>query len=354
MATALDASSLASHLARNGQSLAPLYTVSGDEPLLVIEAIDALRAAARQAGYADRTSLVMDARSDWSAALAATQTVSLFGDRSLLEIKLDSGKPGKTGGETLVRLAEQARVQAQTQANPDVLVIIALPRLDRDTRNSKWAQALAAGGVMVDIATVDRPQLPAWVGARLARQNQRADNATLQWMADKIEGNLLAAHQEIQKLGLLYPEGELSAEDVERAVLNVARYDVFGLRDAMLAGDSARTLRMLEGLRAEGEAEPLVLWAVGEEIRLLSRLADARQQGQDVGGLMRRLRIFGNHERLALQAISRVSPKSWPAAVQHAHDVDRLIKGLPTSGRMSDAWEEMARLALRVAAAGTR
>ena len=350
MAASLDANSLTGHLARAGQTLAPLYTVSGDEPLLVIEAIDALRAAARQAGYADRTSLVMDARSDWSAALAATQTISLFGDRSLLEIKLDSGKPGKTGGETLVRLAEQARVQS----NPDVLVIIALPRLDKETRSSKWALALAASSVMADIATIDPPQLPAWIGSRLARQNQRADKVALEWMADKVEGNLLAAHQEIQKLGLLYPEGELSAEDVERAVLNVARYDVFGLRDAMLAGDSARTLRMIDGLRAEGEAEPLVLWAVGEEIRLLSRLADARQQGQDLGGLMRRLRIFGNHERLALQALARVQPKSWPAAVQHAHDVDRLIKGLPTAGRLSDAWEEMARLALRVAAAGNR
>ncbi len=128
-------------------------------------------------------------------------------------------------------------------------------------------------------------------------------------MADKVEGNLLAAHQEIQKLGLLYPEGQLEAADVERAVLNVARYDVFGLRDAMLAGDSARTLRMLEGLRAEGEALPLVLWAVGEEIRLLARLTEMRQQGQDTGGAMRRLRIFGAHERLPNQA-SRACPRT--------------------------------------------
>ena len=187
---------------------------------------------------------------------------------------------------------------------------------------------------------------------RLARQNQRADNATLQWMADKVEGNLLAAHQEIQKLGLLYPEGQLAAEDVERAVLNVARYDVFGLRDAMLAGDIARTIRMIDGLRAEGEALPLVLWAVGEEIRLLARIAEARALGQDANGLMRRLRIFGAHERLALQALSRVQPAVWPAAVQHAHEVDRLIKGLSVPGRLSDPWEEMTRLALRVAAAG--
>jgi DNA polymerase-3 subunit delta len=208
--------------------------------------------------------------------------------------------------------------------------------------------------MMVDIASIERTRLPAWVGMRLARQNQRADNATLQWMADKVEGNLLAAHQEIQKLGLLYPEGQLAAEDVERAVLNVARYDVFGLRDAMLAGDVARTIRMIDGLRAEGEALPLVLWAVGEEIRLLARVAEARSLGQDANGLMRRLRIFGAHERLALQALGRVHPAVWPAAVQHAHEVDRLIKGLSVPGRLSDPWEEMTRLALRVAAAGGR
>ncbi|MGE8637249.1 MAG: DNA polymerase III subunit delta, partial [Achromobacter sp.] len=236
----------------------------------------------------------------------------------------------------------------------DTLVLIALPRLDKATRESRWVQALARGGMMVDIPNIERGRLPAWVGMRLARQNQRADGATLQWMADKVEGNLLAAHQEIQKLGLLYPEGQLAAEDVERAVLNVARYDVFGLRDAMLAGDISRTIRMIDGLRAEGEALPLVLWAVGEEIRLLARVAEARALGQDVNGLMRRLRIFGAHERLALQALSRVQPGVWPAAVQHAHEVDRLIKGLSVPGRLSDPWEEMTRLALRVAAAGGR
>ncbi|AZY49861.1 DNA polymerase III subunit delta [Bordetella avium] len=348
MAQHLDGDGLLDHLRRG--PLAGLYTLSGDEPLLVIEAGDALRAAARQAGYTDRTTLVMDARGDWSAVLAATQTVSLFGDRSLLEIKIPTGKPGKTGADTLIRLAEQAGRQTQAET----LVVVSLPRLDRATRESKWALALARSGVIAEIPTIERARLPAWIGARLARQNQRVDGATLQWMADKVEGNLLAAHQEILKLGLLYPEGELAADDVERAVLNVARYDVFGLRDAMLAGDIGRTVRMLDGLRAEGEALPLVLWAVGEEIRLLARIAQARQQKQDVGALMRRLRIFGAHERLALQALGRVPPQAWPAAVQHAHEVDRLIKGLSVPGRLSDPWEEMTRLALRVAAAGAR
>lgn len=348
MAQALDGDRLADHLQRAGGQLAPLYTVSGDEPLLVTEAIDALRAAGRAAGYTDRTTMVMDARSDWSAVAAATQSVSLFGDRRILEIKLPTGKPGKTGGDTLTRLAEQAA----RQPDPDTLLLVALPRLDKATRDTKWAQALAASGVMVELPSIERSRLPAWIAARLARQQQRTDNATLQWMADKVEGNLLAAHQEIQKLALLYPEGQLAAEDVERAVLNVARYDVFGLRDAMLAGDVPRTVRMIAGLRDEGEALPLVLWAVGDEIRLLARVAEARAAGQDTGAMMRRLRIFGAHERLALQALGRVPARAWPSAVQHAHEVDRLIKGLHVPGRLADPWEEMTRLALRVAAAG--
>ena len=258
--TTPDADRLAEHLQRAGNRLAPMYGVRRRAAARHRGRGRAARLA-RGAGYTERLSMVMDARSDWSSVLAATQSVSLFGDRRILEIKIPTGKPGKAGADTLARLAEQA----EGQSDADTLVLISLPRLDKATRESRWVQALARGGMMVDIASIERGRLPAWVGMRLARQNQRADNATLQWMADKVEGNLLAAHQEIQKLGLLYPEGQLAAEDVERAVLNVARYDVFGLRDAMLAGDIARTIRMIDGLRAEGEALPLVLWAVGEK-----------------------------------------------------------------------------------------
>lgn len=346
MAQPLDSDRFIQSLQSSKGQLAPLYVLMGDEALLVAEAGDALRAAAARAGYIDRQTLIMDARGDWSAVLAETQSVSLFGDRRLIEIKLPSGKPGKVGADTLARLA----AQAEGSTDPEILLVVHLPRLDRATRESKWAMALLKSSVVADIAPIDRSRLPAWIGARLARQNQRTDNPTLQWMADKVEGNLLAAHQEIQKLGLLYPEGEIVAQDIERAVLNVARYDVFGLRDAMLAGDAPRTVRMLEGLRAEGEALPLVLWAVGEEVRVLARIAQARQDGQDVAGLMRKLRVYGVHEKLAMQALGRVPAKSWPMAVQHAHDVDRLIKGLIVPGRLADPWEEMMRLALRVAA----
>ncbi|MEO6984212.1 MAG: DNA polymerase III subunit delta [Paralcaligenes sp.] len=350
MGRRFDIDSLLQHLQQAQASLDTMYVVSGDEPLLVIEATDGLRAAAMRAGYAERVSLVLDARSDWSTLTAATQNISLFGDKRLVEVKIPTGKPGKTGAETLVKLS--AMVQARELA--DTLMLISLPRLDRATAASKWASSLIQAGTLIELANVERGALPQWIAQRLARQNQRLDPATLEWMADKVEGNLLAAFQEVQKLALLYPEGKIDAGDVERAVLNVARYDVFALRDAMLAGQPTRALTILAGLRAEGEALPLVLWAVGDEIRVMARLAMAQAGGRDLGSEMRRQRIFGAREQLVRQTLARIPPKAWAAAVQHAHEVDRLIKGLKVPGRLDDPWEELARLTLRIAVAKLR
>jgi len=346
----IDADTLTGKLAQTPASLDPLYIVSGDEPLLAIETSDALRAAASRSGYGERISLTLDARGDWSSLIGATQNVSLFGDKRLVDLAIPSGKPGKTGADTLLKLADMITGGALV----DTLVLINLPRLDKTTRNAKWMQGLAAAGTSVEVPTIDRAALPRWIAQRLARQGQQLERESLEWMADKVEGNLLAAFQEVQKLGLLYPEGAISAADVERAVLNVARYDVFGLRDAMLAGNPARAMTILEGLRAEGEALPLVLWAVGEEIRVLARLAAAQAAGQDLGAEMRRQRVFGAREQLLRQTLSRVPPRAWPMSVQHAHDIDRLIKGLKTAGRLDDPWEELKRLALRIAAARPR
>ncbi|MFC3339484.1 DNA polymerase III subunit delta [Paracandidimonas soli] len=350
MGRSLDADRFLKLLSEERPALDPLYLVSGDEPLLITEVADAVRAAASRLGFTERTSLVMDARSDWGAAIAATQNVSLFGDRRLVELQLPSGKPGKTGADTLGKLA----AMAASGALADTLLLISLPRLDKATRSAKWAQALFDAATGIEIASIGRNQLPGWIAARLARQGQSLQRDSLEWMADKVEGNLLAAHQEIMKLGLLYPEGAISQEDLEKAVLNVARYDVFGLRDAMLAGHGDKALTMLAGLRAEGEALPLVLWAVGDEIRVLARLAEAQAKGGDLSAEIRRNRIFGNREQLARQALRRIPARAWPAAVQHAHDVDRLIKGLRAEGRLNDPWEELSRLVLRIAVAGKR
>jgi len=347
MGTSVSAERLLQQLQAPSPQLASLYALSSDEPLLVTELADALRAAARRLGFSERTSLTLDARSDWSTALAATQNVSLFGERSLIELHIPSGKPGKSGADALTRLARLAR-EGQLA---DALIFIILPRLDRTTRNTKWAQALFDAACGIEVASVTRAMLPSWIGQRLAQQRQTLTPDTLEWMADKVEGNLLAAHQEILKLGLLHPEGEIPRAQVEQAVLNVARYDVFGLRDAMLAGDGEKAAIMLAGLRAEGEALPLVLWAVGDEVRLLARLASVTQQrsNADMTAELRRQRVFGQREALLRQALRRVPLRHWPAFVQHAHDVDRLIKGLPAPGRLADPWEELLRLVLRVA-----
>ncbi len=345
MGRRLDADSLSSLLKKDPPPLDALYVVSGDEPLLIIETCDALRAAASRAGYTERVSLTLDARSDWSAVIGATQNVSLFGDRRLIDLAIPTGKPGKAGADTLLKLTGMA----QAGALADTLLMINLPRLDKATRSAKWAQGLFDAATAIEVASVERAALPRWIAQRLARQDQQLDSATLEWMADKVEGNLLAAHQEVQKLGLLYPPGKISSQDVERAVLNVARYDVFGLRDAMLAGNAAKALTMLAGLRAEGEALPLVLWAVGDEVRVLARLAASQAAGQDLSAEMRRQRIYGPREHLVRQTLGRLPPQAWPAAVQHAHDIDRLIKGLKVPGRIDDPWEELSRLALRIA-----
>lgn len=344
MARRLDHDGLLRQLDDPAVPLASLYIISGDESLLVIEAMDALRVAANRQGYTERTRLILDARSDWTAVLGATQNVSLFGDRKLLDLALPSGKPGKAGGDALEVLAKKL----SNGELSDVLVGLSLPRLDKATRSSKWASALIEAGTLVEVPTIDRNALPRWIGQRLARQGQELDADTLAWMADKVEGNLLAAFQEIQKLGLLYPPGRVSGEDVRRAVLDVARYDVFDLRDAMLAGESTRALTILHALRGEGEALPLILWAVGDEIRLLARLAALQAARGDISGEMRKARVFGPREQGLRRALARVPSSSWPSAVQHAHDIDRLVKGLKVPGRLDDPWEELARLLLRI------
>lgn len=331
-------------LQQSSPKLDSLYLISGDETLLVIEACDLLRHTAQQSGYTERATLTLEARSDWSALDAALQNTSLFGDQKLVEVHLPSGRPGRVGADKLNQLAEQVKKQ-QLQ---NLIVMLTLPRIDATISRSKWLRNLSAQASDVRIPTIRREQLPSWIAGRLKKQQQQVEQASLEWLADKVEGNLLAAHQEIQKLGLLYPTGKISAEHVEQAVLDVARYNVFDLREAMLAADTSKALAILHGLKAEGTALPLVLWAVGEEIRLLARLATLANSGHDISPELRRQRVFGKREQLVRQTVTRASPQRWPAAVQHAHDIDRLIKGLPVEGRLNDPWEELSRLLMRL------
>ena len=339
----LPADKLAAHLAQG--KLRPLYTVHGDEALLVNEAADAIRAAARAQGYSERAVYIAQgAHFDWSAPLAAGQSLSLFAERQMVEIRIPSGKPGKDGGAALQQLA------AGAAASDGVLTLVLLPRLDRATKTGAWFAALEGAGATVQIDPVERPALPQWIARRLHAQGQRVQagepgQRALSFFADRVEGNLLAAHQEITKLGLLYPEGELSGEQIEAAVLNVARYDVFKLTEAVLAGQRARVQRMMDGLRAEGEPETLVHYTLAEEIRALKRVKDAVAAGRPLPLALREQRIWGARERLFERVLPRLTPTQLTGLLQAAHQVDGIVKGLKHPGWPQEPWQALHRLA---------
>ncbi|WP_250452246.1 DNA polymerase III subunit delta [Caballeronia sp. ATUFL_M2_KS44] len=340
---------LEAHLAKG---LKGLYVVYGDEHLLAQEACDRIRATARAAGFTDRTVFTVERGFDWSALIGATQSMSLFGDRQLIELRIPTGKPGKEGAEALKMLA--------AADNPDVVALITLPRLDSATQKSAWFTAITGPGVALKIDPVERAQLPMWVGQRLSLQGQRVPpgeegRRALVFIAERVEGNLLAAHQEIQKLGLLYPEGVLSFEQIHDAVLNVARYDVFKLNEAMLTGDVGRLSRMLDGLKGEGEAAVLVLWALVDEVRTLLRIKRGVASGKPLATLLRENRVWGPRERLIGPALSRVTEEALEKALSLAARLDRQVKGLSgsTGTRGSepppDPWAGMFELAMAVA-----
>src|SRR5262252_8284557 len=338
----LKVEALAGHLARG--RLERIYCVSGDEPLLAEEAFDAIRAAARAAGFTEREVLHASGKFDWSQLAAAASSLSLFAVRKIVEIRLPGGKPGREGGEAL-------RAHAAS-AGDDVLTLVALPRLDKTARNSAWAAALEAAGAWIDVRRVERPHLPGWLRARLQRQKQNASNETLEFLADQIEGNLLAARQEIAKLGLLYPPGELTLEQVTEAVQDVARFEVFDLPAAMLEGEATRAMRILNVLRAEGAALPLLLWAVSEEVRAVLRAQQVIAAGRPVATLAREMRMWPGRDRLLEAAAARVSAPVAGTLLSRCADIDHISKGVPVPTRDSDPWLELAEVVLDVASGG--
>ena len=348
----LPAAQLSAQLQRG---LRPLYTLHGDDPLLQQEAADAIRAVARAQGYTERTVFtVSGAHFDWSAVLAAGGSLSLFADKQLVEIRIPSGKPGKEGSQALQQLAEAAA------GNDSALTLVLLPRLDAATLKGAWFAALDANGATVRIDPVERAQLPGWIAQRLQQQGQRVAGGeegqrTLAFMADRVEGNLLAAHQEIQKLGLLYPPGELSFEQVEEAVLNVARYDPFKLAEAVLDGQPARAQRMLDGLQAEGEAPVLVHWALAEDIRALWRVKAAMAEGKPLPMALREQRVWGAREKRFERMLPRLKLEQLTQWLQDAHTVDGIVKGLKDKDWPTDPWQALHRLAMQVCrACGSR
>lgn len=333
------------------KGLRPLYVIHGDEPLLAQEAADAIRSAARVAGYSERSvHTVAGAHFDWSGLLGEASALSLFADRRVIEIRMPSGKPGKDGSEALQRYVETL--------SDDNLTLILLPRLDRTQQTSAWFTALDGAGATIRIDPVERRALPQWIAQRLAAQGLRIEDGeagqhALAFFADRIEGNLLAAHQEISKLALLHapadPRGAptvLTQTQIESAVLNVARYDVFKLGEAVLAGQVARALRMLDGLETEGEAAVLVHWTLADDLRGLQRVHTAMLQGKPLPLALRDARVWGVKEKLFERVVPQLDAATLTALVAAAHTVDGIVKGVPDLMWPAAPWAALRRLVL--------
>ncbi len=335
----IPADRLPDHLARG---LAALYVVVGDEPLAAQEAGDAIRAAARAAGHTERIVYSVQGRYNWQGIFADGDNFSLFAERRLAEIRVPSGKPGVDGAKALETYA--ARLPA------DTLTLISLPGLDRKTMQSRWFAALAAAGVVVEAKPVERAALPGWIERRLAKQGLRADRAALEFLADRIEGNLLAAQQEIDKLALLLPPGTVTLADIEHAVADVSRLEADILQDALYAGDGARFAQVVADLKDSGEAVPAILWQVSSAVQLLLRLKSAVVQGDSLPGAMRTL--WGRDRQRAPQierAVKRLGLAQVETALADLALIDRQAKGLE---RVGDPWDTLLRVGMTLARAG--
>jgi DNA polymerase-3 subunit delta len=315
----------------------PLYALVGDEPLAQQESIDAIRLAARSQGFDERNSLTVDRAFNWQQIQSYGQSVSLFSSQRLLEINIPSGKPGVDGGKALQALA--------SAAIPDTSVVIILPKLDREAKNSAWFSSLEKQAVTIYVDEVNAAHLPKWIANRLAMQGQHTSQQTLAFLAHQVEGNLLAANQEVQKLGLLYPQGELSDASVRDAVLNVSRYDAFQLGEAVLVGDAARTARILQGLQDEGENAVAVMSPLLWVLRPLVRIKQAEMRGENIMNAMTSARIYGDRQSLVKRALARLSLRQLEAALQKLADIDKTAKGV----MLGDAWLEISRLCFGLA-----
>ena len=326
---------LTAHLDRE---LKPVYVVYGDEPLLVIEAADAIRAAARRQGFDEREVLTALSGFNWNELHQAAGNMSLFGGRKLIDLRIPTGKPGRDGSTAIQDYC--------ARPSPDALLLVTLPGLDWSEEKAVWLKALGDAGVAIKLIPPNLAELPAWLSGRLKRQNQSADSDALRFVAERVEGNLLAAHQEILKLGLLYPAGELSLSQVQDAVLNVARYDLDGLREALLSGDAARLTRTLDGLQQEGEAPPLVLWAMTEEIRALAIVKAGQKENKALDQLLKEARVWGPRQAPFRRALQRLLADAVNTALIDAARIDRLIKGI----EIGEIWNDFLRLGLRLCA----
>ncbi|MBI0158173.1 MULTISPECIES: DNA polymerase III subunit delta [unclassified Snodgrassella] len=317
------------------QPLSSAYLIHGEEELLRIEALDAIRSAARSQQYNEREVINIETGFDWASLLSSVHSVGLFADKKLLEIHIPSGKPGKEGAAVLQQLAEQLP--------ENTCLLLILPKLERLQTQSKWFSSWAKNAQIFEAKSINQNALPQWIKNRLAAQNLNIDNDALALFAEKVEGNLLAAKQEIDKLALIHPAGHtVTLDDAQTAVANVARFDIFQLSAAWMSGNSERVLRLLEGLALERNEPVLLLWVISEDIRTLIRLLAALKQGKSISEMRQSLRLWGEKQTLAPQAAKRIGIRRLLEALQICAFIDRQIKG----AEEGNAWAEIKHLFL--------
>ncbi len=325
---------LADHLSNK---LAPLYLFSGAETLLVEEAGDLVRQAARRSGCGEREVFQVAKGFDWERLAQASNNLSLFAERRLLEIRLATPRLGNEGGAALAALAAKPPV--------DTVTLIFAPALDAAAQKTAWVQGIEQHGVWVMVKPVEPAQLPGWIQGRLRQRGLQADREGVAVLAERVEGNLLAAAQEIDKLLLLRGPGAVTADEITAAVADSARYDIYALAEACLAGEVSRVSRIVATLKGEGVELPLVLWVLAKELRALTGIADMREQGSPLDQAMAKAGIWERRRPLVRSALQRLDRKRGEQLLQHAAWVDRLIKG----GRGGNPWEGVLTLALGLA-----
>lgn len=327
----VDARQLEAHLSRG---LAPIYLVSGDEPLLVAQAVERIRAAARARGFEQRELFVIERGFKWTELEGDVDNLSLFASRRLLELRLPSPRPGDAGSKTLQNLARGD--------DPDRLVIVATSKLDSAAARSSWVKAIQSDGVLIQVWPVDRAELPAWIRRRAGTLGLEVAPAAAEALADRVEGNLLAADQELLKLAILSQDAVVDEDAILAAVAQNARFDVFRLVDALLSGEARRTFNVLAGLRAEGTEPALVGWALSRELALLVRLGDAVGRGQRVETAFAKLGVWQRRQAPLRRALSRYTAEELAELLRKAAVVDRVIKG----AKPGNPWQAVTQLVI--------
>lgn len=322
---------LTSHLKRG---LAPVYFVYGEELLLVEESCRAIRETAHAAGYLERQVLTVETGFDWNGLYVATQSLSLFSERRLIELRLPTGKPGEAGAKILVEMAEHPPA--------DIVLVVSSGKLDKQTRDAKWAKALESAGVAVAVYALEAAQWPLWIRRRMELKGLKPGPGVVELLAQLMEGNLLACAQEIDKLAMLFGAAEVGLDDIEGNLSDNARYNVFALADASLRGEPVTVARILDSLRGEGVEPVLILWALTREARELAQMAAMVAAGQPALRVLEARRVWAKRKPWVGAALKRLTREAAQDLLCRAARTDRILKGRGTG----DVWQELQCLAL--------